>query len=98
MKKKMYCEYCGKPLSENCGCHAELEKKVSGLEQQVLGMKLKILEYEYEDLNKKLIKCETDRKISEMMEDVRKSLQNLLPERIKSFADFDNETSNEAIG
>ena len=98
MKKKIYCEYCGKPLSENCGCRTELEKKVSSLEQQVLDMKLKISEYEYEDLSKKLIKYETDRKISEMMENARKSLQNLSPERMKSFSNFDNETSKEAIG
>lgn len=56
-----------------------IREKVNDLEQKVLDMKLKISEHEYEELNKKLIKCETDRKISEMMEDARKSLQNLYP-------------------
>ena len=80
--QKKFCEYCGKPLSENCGCHTELEKKLNNLEQEVSDMKLRILQYEYEDLHtKKLLKYETERKISDMMEDAKKFLQGLQTER-----------------
>lgn len=76
--QRKFCEYCGKPLSENCECHTKLEKRVINLEQEVLNMKMKILEYEHEDCRKKLIKYETDREISDMIESARKSLQTLL--------------------
>lgn len=79
MKAKKYCEYCGKPLSENCGCRTGLEKMVSNLELQVTDMKTRILQYEYEELSKKLLEYETRQKIFVMTESARKALKPLAP-------------------
>ena len=79
MKVKKYCEYCGKPLSENCGCRTDSGKMVTDLEQQVMDMKSRLLQYEYEDLNKKLLEYETKQKIFNMTESAREALKPLAP-------------------